>query len=103
MNREQGKMNFRLRVAELDGVSALKRTAVKEAFDRLFAVKNCCNTEGCDRRPMNDSRFCGCCLENQKAGQQPVFRGGALLPESDEMARLAFDSAMGHEWHRPPR
>jgi hypothetical protein len=83
--REQGKRNARQ-----------ERAAVKESFNRLFDWDSCA-VEGCDRRPLGGSRFCGCCLEDRRNGRRVISRGGALL---SPVERRGLDIAQGHRWHQ---
>ena len=84
------------------------RDAVKAAFDRLFdpAARRfdpeVCATVGCDRRPAEGAKFCGCCKEDRRTGRVVVFRGGELLPNA-EMERVAFDGRAVHGYHQASR
>lgn len=89
--------------------------AVSRALDRLFGPKRRtgedsalfdrgkCAVEGCDRRPMRGSRFCGCCLEDRRQGLVIVFRGGEILPEAAELGRHPWLQPGDMGWHRPAR
>jgi hypothetical protein len=87
-------------------LAAIKLAEVKRAFDRLFNGTRLfdpgkCAVSGCDRTPAKQSRFCGCCLEDQELGRTVVYRGGGdLLPDCAEMERHRFEGAPVHEWHQ---
>jgi len=69
----------------------------RRAFAQLFEPTRC-TVRGCDRQPAQGSRFCGCCLEDRRAGRVVIFRGGeVMLPVRQESTKAPHGGAT-YDW-----